>query len=162
MGDFLRRHPEECDSSKEAIQNKESIRGSTPNVKESAGRLVQQNLRIPAVSRCSNARVTEISIYSITGNSASHGPSCISSESSQDIETHPGAGESDQARSRVRVALGAMRKAWHMTRDCSSLRVCGPSSIAPATFGPNRVMCNPPFGSLPRRAMYTVRQHEHC
>jgi hypothetical protein len=39
MRDFLRRHPEECNSSKEANQNKDSIRGCTPNVKESAGRL---------------------------------------------------------------------------------------------------------------------------
>jgi len=31
--DFLRRRPEECDSSKNGNQNKDSICGSTPNVK---------------------------------------------------------------------------------------------------------------------------------
>src|SRR5262249_35019213 len=55
--DFLRRRREECDFSKEANQNKDSIRGCTPNVKESAGRLVQQSLRISAMSRCSNVGV---------------------------------------------------------------------------------------------------------
>src|SRR5215813_3613190 len=51
--DFLRRRPEECDSSKNGNQNQDSICGSTPNVKEGAGRLLQQNLPGPAVSRCS-------------------------------------------------------------------------------------------------------------
>src|SRR5262249_42313063 len=41
--DFLCRRPEECDSSKKANQNRDSIRGGTPNVKESARRLLQQN-----------------------------------------------------------------------------------------------------------------------
>jgi len=54
--DFLRRRPEECDSSKKANQNQDSIRGSTPNVKERAGRLLQQNLPGTAASGC-NKRV---------------------------------------------------------------------------------------------------------
>jgi hypothetical protein len=47
--DFLRRRPEECDSSKKANQNQDSSCGSTPNLKESAGRLLQQNLPHPDI-----------------------------------------------------------------------------------------------------------------
>ena len=54
--DFLRRRPEKCTSSKKANQNQDSIRGSTPNVKEGAGRLLQQNLPRGDLSRCSNMR----------------------------------------------------------------------------------------------------------
>jgi len=52
--DFLRRRPEECDSSKKVNQNQDSICGSTLNLKEGAGRLLQQNLPIAVVSRYGN------------------------------------------------------------------------------------------------------------
>src|SRR5215471_1633529 len=52
--DFLRRRPEECNSSKKANQNRDSICGSTPNLKEAAGRLLQQNRHMAApLSGCS-------------------------------------------------------------------------------------------------------------
>jgi hypothetical protein len=47
--DFLRRRHEECNSSKKANQNRDSICGSTPNLKEAAGRLLQQNRHRPEI-----------------------------------------------------------------------------------------------------------------
>src|SRR5215831_5787444 len=52
--DFLRRRTEECDSSKKANQNQDSILGSTLNLKEGAGRLLQQNLPVRDLSTCNN------------------------------------------------------------------------------------------------------------
>ena len=60
--DFLRRRPEECNSSKKANQNRDSICGSTPNLKEAAGRLLQQNLPFAAVSMCSNKRMQKLEL----------------------------------------------------------------------------------------------------
>src|SRR5262245_12245190 len=70
--DFFRRRPEECDSSKKANQNQDSIRGSTPNVKEGVGRLLQQNRPKHGVSKCNNPCRQRIELQLSIGEGSLH------------------------------------------------------------------------------------------